>query len=539
MILKNILPFAYILFFNAYSSQDFYYLSAIKILSEKYNSFNSYIYIDEIYDSRLLELYLKDSSSTITILTPSHITESFKMPKVPMIVVFYAFANSSLNSHTIFLSNVQISVIISEAPFESIPKNLVRDTNSVILKNGQIWGVNNCKSNSFFRHELKDLKNIDLLNMRNCKYFGSTHLNSFDFPLIVKINKTQATGKFQYFNFEFVYFLNKKISIYSETENITNIELVTSFTSSLLGISNIENIEFCLMVPKIRLLEEELYISYIFSNNIWIIIFLSFFYIAIVIKYSFKISFFKGFQQIIGLVTWTSLSPFKISRFFQIIIFSLIIFYGFWLNNIYLANLSTFLTSYVYGKQIQTEKDFLESGLNILGSSYDSTKFRKELQETFIVETDYGEIMNHIFNFNTTFAYLVLNHNWEHIEKSQELLQKKKFQYTKLCDSDSKSYFLVSMLPPKHVIPFFLKYSLMVNEAGLMDIWKTLAYLEMQKFGVFKYLKDSEEVRKPLTFLFYKKIFIVLFGGWIFGGLAFGFEKLFAKRKLNKCQCCF
>lgn len=514
----------------SYSNETVFNYLVISKLATKYNiNFIIYAYSREIQDHHLIERIFESNSICLMI-------KRFEDPKI--------FPKSRLiliksNNFTINISDLMVQgdifILISNKSYENWHSKI-----TLQIQNTRIFGKQLCNTENNLSIELEEILEYDKLLLKSCSFELYKHsYYAIDFPLVDLRNGTHGTGKFHYFSHGLLEYLTKTFSKSTKaSENSSKLEFRPDLILMMLETNNLENSGQCLVVPKLRPISEELYTFYAYKCLTWIVIFMSLFYIAMATKYLFNMSYFQGLQFGIALITWTSWDPLqkylKIRHFRQLIVFNILCIYGFWLTNIYSAKLSTFLTTYVYGKDIETVNDVLESGLKIMvDETVPITNRRKDLQNSFVKEGDRLKVWNNIMNFNRSYGYFILNYFWEYLKFKQELLTKKKFHLTKICDNYDSKFLLFEMLANtnkfKYLKPYLLKYSFMIDEAGLMDIWNTLSYIDMSKFKKLKSLRDDGEVRKPLTLLFYKKIWILVGSGWIIAFMVFLFENIFTR----------
>lgn len=503
---------------------DDFHLSIIQILCKKYNIQRLHIFFDESYKSDLIKIINKDFSMSIFFL--KGVSKPYQIFESDLVIFITNFENETIaKKEQVFFISVR-TVIITEIKISDIPFFLLVK-NYIILQNNTIITESICESESSVNVTVENVHNIDLYLMGLCRYVVASKgfFSEIAFPLVVKLNSTHSTGRFYYFNKEFLKYLNMKLMNFSKKSSKLEIQPSISFPRR--GVFNIEFLKNCIMVPKIRLLSQEKYISNIYCKFTWSVIIVSLFYIAFINKYVFEISYFEGLQQAITLTTWTSCFPiFKNLSKLNFVVFILLIFYGFFLNNTYLSKLSTYLTSYVYGKQIENVDDFIQSELKILTYFNSFNTFPGKLQKSFIIEENRSKVNDFIFNLNSSFAYPVLKNVWKYLERSQSLLSKKKFKYTNICEKSEIETILVPMVPKLYMEAHYFRFTLLVHEAGLMDVWDTFSYIDLERRKLFKYLKDNEEVRKPLSLLFFKKIWYLLFTGHTLGFVSFVLEIL-------------
>lgn len=510
-------------FTNAYSKIEEINFKIIKILLTKYNLRHiSYIYSNSSRDNKLIEMLFHDFPSPLTISNLEIIRKiPFYAANTLVLIVsdFEGHLNSNIEEKDLSI-NIPVYVIISDKQWHQIPKGMQQRA-SLLLNQKLIYGKKLCGSNNVVPIEFEDFNEFDLILMSYCKYAIHEHAYfNADHPLVVRMYGGKVTGKLYYFSEGLLEYVYKLILKYKNSSNNSGTIKFDSFLITiLLMINNFDNAKTCFMVPKLRLLPQELYISHMYEDLAWLTIFVATFYIALGYKFIFKGSYFQGLQFTIGIVTWTSwISIPRYQNMKQLIVFVLLTLYGFWLTNVYLAHLSTYLTSDVYGKQIETVEDILRTNLKIMIKNDARNIAIKNGLKSAIVEKDVATLSRHLFRFNTSYGYLVTKHTWEHLERMQELLSKKKFHYTNICDySDLLTVLIIKGLWNPIFRTHFYMYPFRVMEGGLLEIWNTLSHHDMYKGRLFRYLREDHNARKPLSLSFFLKMWYHLIFGWTFG----------------------
>lgn len=298
--------------------------------------------------------------------------------------------------------------------------------------------------------------------------------------------------------------------------------------------------ESCAMLPIKKEVSESEYLLRPYSIYIWILFIPTMIYIAIILRFALFDNFFDSFFTILTITFGSShkaLSNIKTIKKF--IIISLFL-YGFILNNIYNAKLSTYLTTANLGKILTSLEDLKSYNVSLmvwnenknLGNrfftKYPKMKSISEILGTLFQFSNEFEFFNKLNNFDNTVGYFISTLKWPYIKKSQELLNKKLFSLSKIC---SKASILDNFLTPFSFNFYFYHYSMdetirhftiKIRDTGLEEIWTTLSIFETE----FYFLRDQADNINPLSLQYFRTGWILLVSGLILSGFVLGFEMM-------------
>uniref|UniRef100_T1GKL0 Uncharacterized protein n=1 Tax=Megaselia scalaris TaxID=36166 RepID=T1GKL0_MEGSC len=193
--------------------------------------------------------------------------------------------------------------------------------------------------------------------------------------------------------------------------------------------------------------------------------------------------------------------------------------YGFIIWNLHSAKLSSYLTTPNLGKTIKSVEDINRANITLWGQYHRNiqrniTEHVKTLypriydlgHKTFKANFNYSiekdTFYKHIYDFDVTHGYLINEEKWKFISRSQTLLSRKLFSFSKICPTYGYIYpFFIdgSEKVLKEIVSFF---TLKVLENGLDLAWEELSILDMK----LKFKKDYKNSFQVLGFDVLSKI---------------------------------
>ncbi|KAL5284354.1 hypothetical protein ACFFRR_006563 [Megaselia abdita] len=361
--------------------------------------------------------------------------------------------------------------------------------------------------------------------------YANEEIHILRFPLFFSYNHSKCSGEFCYFNYEFIRFLNKRLVNFNRTHR-HGFNVIHLIQGQLSHFSDtpfpfpVSLNKMCLMVPIVNQITADRFIIAPFSLNTWLSILLGFILLIFVIKAILKKSIMKSVQTSLYFTTFLSTIPhlYKPTAK-EVLVYVMFNIYGFTLTNNYAARLSTYLTSFVYGKQINSASDFADSSLKIMGDKIQRTIVDRALSS--LVEVSDLEVMyKEAFGFNTKLAYNIFDYQWEFFKRSQERLAKKHFRFSEICIFDGAQISLLPLQTPPNLIEVMSYFTQKVLESGLLFIWRDFSYQEALRLGRFEYLKDKEHIREPLQLQYFKVGWIFLMVGLSLAFIAFAMENI-------------
>lgn len=250
----------------------------------------------------------------------------------------------------------------------------------------------------------------------------------------------------------------------------------------------IQTVDYCIMVPVVSKVPSYMYLITPFQENVQIAL------IVVVIVSSFMIFFiteFKSFSlsflnSISGLLnsnfTGQISEPFVItSRYFQM----LVRVYGFVFTNYYNCLLASFLATTLYGEQINTFQQLIDTHIVqlYLQEDFDYIKdlnVSRKFKDSIVVRNA-GIVSSHRLSLNTSFAYLLTSDKWDYHALQQYYMDKPLMRFSDICVGQ----FFVSL--PLYYDSLFLEplnyFVMKCTSSGLIAYWKILSFRDLLRIS--------------------------------------------------------
>lgn len=510
------------------------YISALTILLRKHNFEEIVIIRDKQLSGELVEGIVK-----MDLMVPRTIIYKWDQELQYSTNTKFIILISNFRGLFRIISFGTVFVLITQIPLLKREK-LEANRNSLVFLNGSLYKYELCGKDKFILLQVSDLGKTNFLDGKGCKHVLNEYVSeNYDkrhfFPLLVSSSSYSETGVLSYFNKYFIDFLNRK---HHSTDFFTKQISLTSAVYSIPVPVRANPIaayplfmegKMCIVVPSFRLVAENI-IFHPFERSTWFLISFTLLYFSSMTTLFMREPFFIGIQRSLSFITWTSLYPaYKNGKLGHISLFSIMCAFGFVLSNLYQAKISTFLTTHIYGKEIKTVDDIMKSKLTVLGFDIYNQQLKAGLHPVIKTVGSFDDAFNNAFKFNANYGYSLYNWQWDFLRKSQELLPRKILVYTDICDQEFDPY--VSMSTPFQFEDDLNCFTLMVKEAGLMQIWETLTYIDLRNMKLFKYLRDLEDIRKPLTMVYFLHAWYILGCGWCSAIASWILENIFRKLK--------
>lgn len=512
------------------------YVSTIKKLHGTYNFRQFLIYKDQEFEGDLVERILGIDSKVVNYI------ETYDFEKMKSILFYFPgstlpimiFSASFLTEFQLYRYGKAV-ILITDKDF--LVEARMTTSNTMVFFREELIYFDIC-TDLIVRKDLKSINYFDFPSSKICKiafqYYQSNKPELKYFPLMVSLSNGNTTGSFFYYNKYFAEYINNYVAI----KNVSYIKKLYSRIGDNFGEFDypLSTEEYCIIVPTMNQISKNLYITHPFEIELWLILGISSFYIALIIKLVFKGSYIVRIQNALEFVTMAPFSKeysYKANSFgkaiLQIIVFVMLISYGFIISNIYLARMSTYLTTYVYSKQIKTIDDLLESKLEVIriyGESY-----FPDLPKSIEISSKPKDFYKIFCTLSRNYSYIFWSRQWKFINECQSLLLRKNFELTDICDSKPHSF--NSNDPPHLYLNYMKIFTMRVHESGLMQIWETFTQIDLKFDKQFKYLRDNEDVREPLSLLYFLICWRILIIGCIFSSICFLFELFYYANLIN------
>lgn len=130
-----------------------------------------------------------------------------------------------------------------------------------------------------------------------------------------------------------------------------------------------------------------------------------------------------------------------------------------------------------------------------------------------------------IIEFNTTYGYLIPEYKWSFISRSQTLLKRKLFSFSRICLNSGFIYPLQNLNSHLDFEQVFSFFNLRVLETGFQDIWETFSYRDIN----FRYLRMTSDQWTVLGFEYFEVAWWILVLGNCLSGVVFVIEQFVFK----------
>lgn len=314
--------------------------------------------------------------------------------------------------------------------------------------------------------------------------------------------------------------------------------------NSFYGSYPITNTNSCVVVPVIPEIFPGLYITRTLNLNMWVLLLLMFFVFKITYIIIDKLTYgqwdvwnaisitLRGMLNMPfgNIAHSTAISRFSSKRI--LLVHMLLVLTGMIYSQIHIAALTSFLSTTLYGKQLETLEDLQRANISIMMLDYFYYVYNYlDLIPTDSVSSvliaDVDTVSKHLNSFNTSYAYIVYNEEWKVLQKLQEKLWKPRFKIApNLCIPD-----VYLSLPLQFNSPFYhplLKFILTIQETGLDQIWnaQVLWNIRQTTSGSVP-LADNREHPASLTLAHFTAMWCVYAVGITIAIVVFVGERIF------------
>lgn len=420
-------------------------------------------------------------------------------------------------------------------------KNLIEIYNynpfpKITIQNITNWSI----QNYFLNENFHNIKGYPIRTIYNEAYPRSFKYRN------IKTGKLQLSGTGGTILIEFVKHLNsslQEISYKLEKNQSINEKIYELIDKNFIDISSmplflfdrfIYGSSYPIMVGKLSIIVPtgnslliSKYIIYPFQLNLWILLIFTIFYLTIILYISRlvinnikKIELSESFLHILCIIFNLTL-PENINKtiYNQRIRLNYILLnlYGFIIKNLYIALMTSFLSTIIYEKSINTVDDMIKNNLKLLSYQHITN---------FIIKTGYyPNLIKQIINvtekecdlgkekLNRSYAYSATQDKWEFIFKQQKLLKYPLFYVTNI----NLGTFHLSF--PMQFNSIYMKkfklFLLNVQQSGLYSYWENIAFQQLVQIGKMQIFKDETISNEPKSLELYHFQFI--FYAWFIG----------------------
>lgn len=221
----------------------------------------------------------------------------------------------------------------------------------------------------------------------------------------------------------------------------------------------------------------------------------------------------------------------------RVLAFLVLFTVGFILTNLYLAQLSSFLTTGLFKRQLNTFEDLFRENRTLILESWDFAVLHNMIREKLIqpefgritLETSIAEVFSHRKSLNTTYVYTAYEDRIEFELYQQKFLRVPLF---KILDDiyDQRPVFVAL----RHGLPYvelFNFYLQQIWESGILLKFQSDTLSEGISSGQISFRKSTSREIHVFDMEFYYFAYILLAVGWSISAIVF----LVEKRRGNEC----
>lgn len=361
------------------------------------------------------------------------------------------------------------------------------------------------------------------------------------FPLLVHTANTK-TGVIYYLSQAFEKYVNNRL-----LKTIPKSVLKNRKKEMLLAAAEISTVqvrypltrsEKCFMLPVVDEIKEEDFLREPFKDVVWCVLFICIIYFTIILRVLVISDIFISFMESLTTTFGSVYKGVQATSTRNRAVYLQIFLYGFIIWNLHSAKLSSYLVTPDLGRALKTVDDIKRANVTVWGSTtvvykddpvlykeyYPSIyNYHEILGKQFIYNISTKIYYEHLMDFDTTYGYFITDYMWSFFSKSQMLLNKKLFTYSRICPYAGfvdPLHYIDPLNNLDNVISFFY---LRVQESGLDYIWEQFTYNDVQ----FTHRRSPHWKWRILGFKYFWYAWI----SWIFGIVtslfAFVIEKLF------------
>lgn len=305
----------------------------------------------------------------------------------------------------------------------------------------------------------------------------------------------------------------------------------------------ITNTNSCVVVPVNPEIKPALYLGLTFSVDIWLVLLILF--AAFQLVYAFINYIYVGqvnawqcfsitVKGMLNMPLDEAITLQTISCRWKLFVHMLLLVTGMLYCPIYLAVLTSFFSSTVYPKQIESLDDLRKANISIMlvDFIYNVYNYLDLIPDNFshhLFFTDSETVSYHLNRLNTSYAYTVYTEQWKVMQRLQMNLWRPRFKIVKsLCVPN-----VYLTLPMQFNSPFYhslQKFILHVQSTGLEDKWSGRVFRQIQlASGINDTIMDTLNHPAPLRLEHFTYVFYIYVAGLVMAFMAFLGELKWAK----------
>lgn len=297
----------------------------------------------------------------------------------------------------------------------------------------------------------------------------------------------------------------------------------------------------CLMVPFDTPLENYKYFRMPFTNQVWLIIFLSFISstaLLILVEYKEhkRIEIIKNLFSTFESLICCSISLNHLSAKYRYGLEALLIFSGFFLTNCYLAYLSSILLTKIFRRDIDSIRDVAEHNLTILTTDYHqyilevTNATHLVRQQTKLVSEE--EYLINLKSINSEYVYFDLDSRFDYYLYQQKFLSHRQM---KILTSEWVTTD-IGEIPMRSYWPFqdlFTEYMDNLFSSGIFTQFTIETQEEGIRMGELEFTVTKGLSAEPLSLEYFVLCGLLLVGGYTLSIVCFLME-IFVHREIKR-----
>ncbi|EDW60331.1 uncharacterized protein Dvir_GJ20916 [Drosophila virilis] len=286
----------------------------------------------------------------------------------------------------------------------------------------------------------------------------------------------------------------------------------------------IEVMKFCVMVPLAPELPKWMYMVWPLGRYVWTSIFLSIFYVALLLRYIHRRetatrSYTRNVLHALAILMYSpnmnmqlqlSQPPVR-----MLIFYTLLYLQGFILSNYHISHMTSFDMKPVFVRPINTWSDLIESRVRII--------IPDTLLEELRILPDYQQLL---VKPPRKYAYVVTQDAWEFLDRQQRVLIQPYFHMSQVCFGG-----LFNAFPIQKNAEFadrLDRFVMHVQQSGLWDYWEDMAFVYAVRARFAQIFLDTYPV-EPLNLEFFSTAWIVLVCGLPISAVVYCLEHLWIR----------
>ncbi|CAD7076989.1 unnamed protein product [Hermetia illucens] len=301
--------------------------------------------------------------------------------------------------------------------------------------------------------------------------------------------------------------------------NTTNVTSTTPVTSG----------SICVVVPQAKPISQHLYLFLMFDEYVWILVIFAVLYISAVkaicnfcINKEFRFSE-AACKAILSITNQPNNDKSLKCRALVLIHWQAMIL-GFVVTNMYLAHLSSILTTTIYRPQMNTYEDIERHGVRIMCEEQSFKLFKSmgripELWEHLFYLVDVNTFTKHVYSLNNSWGYVLTADKYEIMSLIEKLFKKPLFHKTRITIVDSSLG--LNIRNDSVALNSLNKFLLDIFANGLRRKWMRDIIPEGIEGGLIADIKVIEDEFVPLTIEHLKLAWLCLVVGCFTAFLSF------------------